>query len=209
MEDSRTHWSGVYGRTPATGVSWFQPRAKTSLDLIAAAGTEPQEAVIDAGAGASVLVDALLADGYRDVTMLDVAAEALETTRNRIGERGAGRVTWVVADLLDWRPPRQFRVWHDRAVFHFLTNPADRDRYRAVLYTALAPGGHVIIGAFAQDGPNRCSGLPAARYSAEELAAEFPDCQVLRAAREQHHTPGGAIQPFTWLLLADARPTDS
>jgi hypothetical protein len=93
-------------------------------------------------------------------------------------------------------------------VFHFLTDSADRDRYRIVLNTALAPGGHVIIGAFAQDGPSRCSGLPTARYAPEELAAEFPDYRVLRSAREQHHTPGGAVQPFTWVLLADPGATD-
>jgi hypothetical protein len=135
--------------------------------------------------------------GFRDVTALDVAEEVLTASRQRLG--AADRVDWVVTDLLTWRPQRRYRLWHDRAVFHFLPEPADRDRYRQVLHRALAPGGHVMLGAFADDGSARCSGLPTARYSPAELAAPFPDFELVEARREEHRTPWGAVQPFSWV----------
>jgi hypothetical protein len=155
---------------------------------------------VDVGGGASVLVDRLLDAGYRDLTVLDVAAAALDRARTRLGSR-AGRVTWLVADLLTWVPARRYRVWHDRAVFHFLTAAAARDRYREVLHHALVPGGHVAVGTFAADGPTSCSGLPTARYGPDELAAQVPGYRVVHRRREVHRTPSGGIQPFTWLLL--------
>ncbi|OHV31821.1 MULTISPECIES: class I SAM-dependent methyltransferase [Pseudofrankia] len=198
----RTHWDDVYGRAVVTEVSWYQHEPASSLALVEATGVGPRDAVIDVGAGASVLVDRLLDAGHTDVTVLDVAADALAVTRSRLGPRAAD-VHWLTVDLLEWRPQRRYQLWHDRAVFHFLTDPADRDRYRAVLRQALAPGGHAIIGTFAADGPTACSGLPTARYSTDELAAQFPDLHVVRTSREQHHTPNGRTQPFTWLTLAD------
>jgi hypothetical protein len=194
------YWDTVYERSAATEVSWYQLEPTRSLDLISATGAGPDDAVVDIGGGASVLVDRLLGAGYRDVTVLDVADTALRVARDRLGA-DATRVHWVAADLLTWAPERAYRVWHDRAVFHFLTDPADRDRYRAVLDRALAPGGAVVIGAFAADGPTACSGLPTARYAPDELAAEFPDLELVDAGREDHHTPADRHQPFTWLLL--------
>jgi SAM-dependent methyltransferase len=197
-----SHWQGVYAGRAVTEVSWFEAGADQSLALIDEAGLAAADPVLDVGAGASVLVDQLVKAGYQDVTVLDIAGSALAASRARLGQERAARVDWVVADLLSWRPPRRYRLWHDRAVFHFLTDAAERERYRRVLRQALAPGGRVVIGTFAEDGPTRCSGLPTARYSAGELAAQFPGFAAIRTAREEHHTPGGAVQPFTWVLLA-------
>jgi SAM-dependent methyltransferase len=202
VEDGLTHWDAVYASRAATEVSWFEPTADESMALIGDAGLSVDDPVIDIGAGASVLVDQLLRAGYRDVTALDLAADALTVSRNRLGA-DAHRVNWIVADLLSWRPGRRYQLWHDRAVFHFLTDPADRDRYRQVLRQALAPGGYVVIGTFAADGPTQCSGLPTARYGAEDLAGEFPDYRVVRTAKHEHRTPAGGVQPFTWVLLSD------
>ncbi|MFE9694663.1 class I SAM-dependent methyltransferase [Micromonospora sp. NPDC005806] len=202
MNDTRTHWDAVYSGRAVTEVSWFEAKADASMALIGDAGLSLDDPVIDVGAGASVLVDQLLRAGYRDVTALDVAADALTASRSRLGP-DARRVDWIVADLLSWRPARRYRLWHDRAVFHFLTDPADRDRYRQVLRQALAPGGYAVVGTFAADGPTQCSGLSTARYGAEDLAGEFPGYTVVRTARAEHHTPAGGVQPFTWVLLAD------
>lgn len=195
------HWNAVYERMPATQVGWFQPEPTQSLQLLTTAQTGFDDAIVDVGGGASVLVDHLVGRGFRDVTVLDVSADALQATRSRLGAK-ADNVAWITSNLLRWQPVRRYRVWHDRAVFHFLTAPADRARYVEVLRAALAPGGHVIIGTFAATGPQTCSGLPVARYSPEDLARQFPGFAVRHSAREEHYTPGGAVQPFTWLLLA-------
>lgn len=199
--EREAHWGEVYRRRAVDQVSWYQREPAVSLDLIAASGARPDEPVLDLGGGASVLVDRLIAVGHRDVTVLDLSGQALAAARDRLGPQASG-VSWLEADLLAWRPERRYRVWHDRAVFHFLTEVADRDRYRAVLSQGLAPGGHVVIGTFAADGPEYCSGLPTVRYTADGLAAEFPGLRVVRALREEHLTPAGAVQPFTWLLMS-------
>jgi 2-polyprenyl-3-methyl-5-hydroxy-6-metoxy-1,4-benzoquinol methylase len=157
--------------------------------------------VVDVGGGASLLVDRLLEQGVTDVTVVDIAAWALQVSRDRLGPAGAS-VRWLVRDVVTWRPERTFDVWHDRAVFHFLVDPADRAAYRRTMYAALAPTGSVVIGTFADDGPSHCSGLPVACYSPEQLAAEFPDLRVVGTQREEHHTPTGGVQPFTWLVLS-------
>jgi hypothetical protein len=194
------YWDEVYRRSAATDVSWFQPEPSGSLELIAMANVALADPIVDVGGGASTLVDRLLDAGHTDVTVLDVAADVLDLARQRLGPRG-DRVNWITHDLLTWRPDRHYRVWHDRAVFHFLTQPTDRDRYRAVLRHALSNDGRVVIATFAADGPTSCSGLPTARYSPEELAEQFPDLKVVKTEREEHRTPGGHIQPFTWLLM--------
>jgi SAM-dependent methyltransferase len=201
---SDRHWDEVYGRVGAEQVSWFQTDAAVSLSMIAAAGGV--RSVVDVGAGASVLVDGLLEAGIGDVTLVDVSASALQTTRERVGPRAA-TMRFVVADVRQWRPGRRFDVWHDRAVFHFLTEPADRAAYRRTLRQSLAAGGHVVIGTFAADGPTHCSGLPVARYDPRSLGAQFPDLRVVGSRRVEHVTPAGVVQPFTWLLLTAGRPT--
>lgn len=199
------HWRETYTQRGDTQVSWFAADPACSLELIDTCGADPQAPAVDVGAGAARLVDALLARGFADVTALDVSDDGLAHTRDRLGT-GAARLRCVVSDVLDWVPDRRFGLWHDRAVFHFLTDPADRQRYRDLLAAALAPGGLVVIGTFAADGPESCSGLPTARYAPDALAAELGDgpgagLSVVARRREEHRTPWGAVQPFTWLAL--------
>jgi len=167
----RDHWERVYLSRPADSVSWFQQNPEPSLTWIRALGLPQSAAIIDVGGGASVLVDALLDDGYRAVSVLDVSGAALERARLRLGANAA-RARWIVADVL-CGPPSHGRVdvWHDRAVFHFLTTPAERAAYLAHLRATLRPGGHVVLACFAIDGPTRCSGLPVVRYDTTNLAA--------------------------------------
>jgi trans-aconitate methyltransferase len=195
--DRAEHWDGRYAAAGATGVSWHQEHAPTSVELMDAVGRTRDTAILDVGGGASTLVDDLLAEGQRDVTVLDVSASALDLARRRLGDRP--EVTWVVTDLLDWTPPRRWDLWHDRAVLHFLVDAGDRARYVALLREALRPGGAFVIGTFAADGPTHCSGLPVLRYAPADLADLLGDVTILEQRREVHHTPGGIPQPFTWL----------
>jgi len=194
------YWDDVYRRSPATDVSWFQRDPLRSLELIASTGVGPNDPIVDVGGGASLLAGRLLDRGHTDVTVLDVSADALGIARQELGPRG-DQVHWVAQDLLTWKPERRYRLWHDRAVFHFLTEPADQDRYGAVMEAALGADAWVVVATFAEDGPTACSGLPTARYAPDELATHFPSLRVVRVEREEHLTPGGRIQPFTWLLL--------
>jgi SAM-dependent methyltransferase len=191
------HWDAIYGETPVAEVSWYEAFPETSLRLIASAGGS---AVLDVGAGASFLADRLLEHGYADLTLLDVSNEALSVVQQRLGD--VQGVEFVVADLLAWQPTRRFDVWHDRAVLHFLTGAADVRRYVATAANAVRDGGAVVVGTFAGDGPTRCSGLPTARYEPDALAALFePAFTEVHHEREEHRTPGGLIQPFTWVVL--------
>ena len=190
------HWQSVYTSKAENSVSWFEAEPAVSLALIALAGTPPDAAVIDIGGGASRLVDRLLERGFADVTVLDLSAAALDAARARLGARAAA-VRWLVADATSWEPARRYALWHDRAALHFLIDPADRAAYLARLRRALAPGGHVIIGTFAPDGPARCSGLPVQRYDAESLGAALgPEFQLLDSRRHTHLTPSGIEQRF-------------
>ena len=196
-EDRARHWDGRYRAADPTAVSWFQEHATVSLALMDAVGCTPGTAVLDVGGGASTLVDDLLARGQRDVTVLDVSAAALAAARARLGDPPG--VTWVVHDLLTWHPPRRWDLWHDRAVLHFLVDDGDRATYASQLRRTLVPGGSFVIGAFAADGPTRCSGLPVRRYSPADLVALLGDVEVVEQRRDVHRTPGGAAQPFTWV----------
>jgi SAM-dependent methyltransferase len=200
----REHWDEVYSRGGEQRVSWYQPDPSLSVALITdAADSLPEgrdSAVVDAGGGASLLAQRLGDAGFTDVTVVDVSAAALAAARRL----GSSRIRWVSADLLDWRPPRAYRIWHDRAVFHFLISPADRAAYLATLRAALPGGGVIILATFASDGPERCSGLPVARYDPAALAAELTTAYgsavtVTGHHAEQHRTPAGTVQPFTWL----------
>lgn len=200
------HWDRVYSRLGETQVSWFETAPTQSLVLFDLLGVTPECSVLDVGAGASRLVDALLARGFTDLTVLDVSAEGLELTRERLGRAGRG-VQWVVADILTWQPERHYDTWHDRAVFHFLTEPADRGRYLGTLRTALASGGTVVLATFAEDGPRRCSGLPVSRYSAAELTTVLgTDFTPVASERVEHRTPSGVVQPFTWVAGRFGQP---
>lgn len=194
-------WNEVYQTKDAERVSWFQSNPTVSLELLNRLHLDRAQPVIDVGGGASMLVDRLLERGHTDVTVLDVSAHALCLAQRRLGDR-AQFVHWESVDLLRWRPVRRFALWHDRAVFHFLTDPPDQVRYRELATTSITPGGYLILATFAADGPDRCSGLPVARYSADELAERLgPGFTTVTTRHEHHRTPTGADQPFTWLLM--------
>ena len=196
--ERQTHWNEVYATKSADKMSWFQARAEMSMQLIEAAGATTDSAIIDIGSGLSVLIDHLLDAGFVDVTALDISAHALVGSKDRLGPHAAD-VHWIVNDVLAWSPARAYDVWHDRAVFHFLTGERDRAAYRATLLKGLRSGGMLILGTFAEDGPERCSGLPVERWSAASLAFELgPEFHLIESLRENHRTPGGAVQPFTW-----------
>jgi SAM-dependent methyltransferase len=198
------HWDHIYDTRHADGVSWYQPNPATSLALIDEVGPRRDDPVLDVGGGASVLVDRLLGRGYTNLTVLDVSGRALELARQRLGKL-AGRVHWERADLLAWTPTRRFALWHDRAVFHFLTDPVDRATYRELVATVITPGGHLILGTFASDGPDSCSELPVARYDPAALAAQLgPAFTPVASRREHHRTPAGIDQPFIWVTLRRA-----
>lgn len=194
----RRHWESAYAKNGPEQVSWYQPRLTTSLELIAATGSGPDDGVIDIGGGASTLVDALLDAGYTRVAVLDLAPSPLRHARARLGDRAAG-VEWFEVDVTRFQPPHRFTVWHDRAVFHFLTAPADRHSYVTTLLRTLMPGGHVIIATFAPDGPSRCSGLDVVRYDEAGMEAVLGPRFILREARrETHLTPWQAEQRFIY-----------
>lgn len=198
--DRQAHWDRVYRDKRVDEVSWFQAEARLSTDLIARHATSAA-AVADVGGGASRLVDGLLALGFRHLLVLDLAADALAASRARLGDM-ADTVQWVAADVLTHPfPPASVDVWHDRAVFHFLTDAADRARYVAQVRHAVRPGGLVLVATFAEDGPTRCSGLEVARYSPVALHAEFGEgFRLVESAREEHRTPSGGTQRFTYCL---------
>lgn len=201
MRPSGDHWEGVYRRIPAESTSWFQVRPTLSLAMIEAAGVGPEDAIIDVGGGASTLTQTLAAAGYRDLTVVDVSATALRLNRERLAHPAPG-LHWIESDILDFDPPRHYDLWHDRALFHFMTGPRQRDAYRAVLERALAPGGHAIIATFALDGPERCSGLPVRRYDGARLLDVLGDTfDIVSERHETHLTPAGKDQSFAWFLL--------
>jgi 2-polyprenyl-3-methyl-5-hydroxy-6-metoxy-1,4-benzoquinol methylase len=194
--ERQAHWQNVYRSKGEREVSWFEETPALSLDLIRATGVGADAAIIDIGGGASRLVDALLAAGFKSVSVLDLSQQALAAAQARLGARGAA-VNWIVADVTTWRPSQTYEVWHDRAALHFLTQAEDRAAYAACLRRAVRPGGHVIIGTFAPDGPERCSGLPVMRHDADTLAAMLgPAFTLVESRRHEHRTPTGAIQRF-------------
>lgn len=196
--DRKAHWEQVYQTKAADSVSWFQPVPQPSLDAIARFGGTPDMSLIDIGGGASVLVAELARAGWHDLAVLDISAPALAVAREAMGEQGDA-VEWIAADITDWSPSRTFDIWHDRAVFHFLTEESARTGYRAALAQGLRPGGLLLMATFALDGPEKCSGLPVQRYGPAELSAALGDgFALLDSWREEHHTPGGAVQKFNW-----------
>ena len=195
-EDRHDHWQKVYTSKGENEVSWFQERPSPSLELIVQVGATPASAIIDVGGGASRLVDHLIDRGFEDLTILDLSDAALQTAKARLGAR-APEVHWIVGDVTVWEPSRTYDVWHDRAAFHFLTEPADRDAYVVRLNKAVQHGGHVIIATFAPDGPERCSGLPIVRYDPDALARTLgPGFELVESRRHDHVTPSGNTQRF-------------
>ena len=198
IEARQAHWQRVYAEKEPTDVSWYQRVPTKSLQLIRAADTARSGPVLDVGSGASTLVDQLLAEGYTDISVLDVSGKALERSRERLGERAAA-VQWIESDVTAFEPSRRYEVWHDRAVFHFLTDPGERSKYIDVLERALRPGGHLLLATFGPDGPERCSGLPVQRYDIGTLQDLFTSRFDLRSHElEVHHTPAGSAQQFLY-----------
>jgi len=195
----REHWEQVYSGKPPDRLGWYKPRLQTSLDWITELSLDANAPIIDVGGGASTLVDDLLERGYSALTVLDLAAPALDLIKARLGEKSA-TVTWLCGDVTEIElSENAYELWHDRAVFHFLTEADDRERYRNNLCKALRPGGHLIIGAFAPEAPPRCSGLPVQRYDLDLLRETLGDAfELRRQQKEMHVTPGGVEQMYLY-----------
>lgn len=191
------YWDGRYADIGDTKVSWYQESPDISLMLIDKV-SDVRAGVVDIGGGAGRLVDHLLLRGYHDITVVDLSQHALNVARDRVG---LAPVHWVVSDVREWQPDRTFDVWHDRAAYHFLTDPDEQRHYWDLVRASVPHGGHVIVATFAEDGPEMCSGLPVHRYSAEGLAASMGDgFEAVESIREEHMTPTGGTQSFVWVL---------
>ncbi len=205
MSERKDHWEKVYREKSPLAVSWYQREPCLSLSLIDKAAIPLDAPVIDIGGGASTLVDELCGRGYTNVSVLDVSAAALAHSKSRLAHEGE-RVHWYEEDVTRFRPPHRYALWHDRAVFHFLTGRADRESYVNVLKQALEPGGHLIMLTFAIDGPARCSGLDIVQYDADRLTAELgADFTLLETGRETHITPAGNLQRFAFFRFVNSQ----
>lgn len=204
MENNK-HWDEVYMTKSVDAVSWYQEHANRSVELIAATKVNQSAAIIDVGSGASRLIDDLIDLGFTNITALDLSAPALSSTKARLNER-ANQVNFMEADITQVELPRLvYDVWHDRAVFHFLTQPEQRRAYVQNVLNSLKPGGHIIIATFAEDGPTKCSGLPVQRYSPDELHAEFgTPFELVHSEREVHSTPFATEQKFIYCYCRKA-----
>lgn len=199
--DKKTHWQKIYKEKGPEDVSWFQAEPAISLELINNCELALSDPVIDVGGGASVLLDRLISSGYSRLAVLDISAQALAESKRRLGD-DAERVQWIECDITAYEPREPFALWHDRAVFHFLTEADDRKNYVSVLSKALRPGGHLIMASFAINGPEKCSGLPIVQYDAPKLLSELgPGFRLLEERTESHITPGQQIQEFAWFRL--------
>ncbi|OQZ01227.1 MAG: hypothetical protein B6D34_14120 [Candidatus Brocadia sp. UTAMX1] len=198
IDDPRRHWQSIYQTKVPSDLSWYQHIPQQSMEFIRSACLPPDSPILDVGGGASTFVDHLLATGFTDITVLDLAPAALAEAEERLGA-AACRVHWIAEDITAWRPVRRYRLWHDRAVFHFLVDPALRARYVDVLQAALAAHGHVVMATFGPNGPTHCSGLDVKRYSAHELSAVLgPSFLLVRSQIVEHITPAGRTQEFLY-----------
>ena len=211
MPDRKTHWENVYGSKSSLEVSWYQKEPTLCLRLIQNTGLAHDAPIIDVGGGASTLVDCLCENGFTNISVLDVSAQALTHAKLRLADNACD-VKWHEADVTEFAPPHPFSLWHDRAVFHFLTAKEDRDRYVGVLKRALEPGGHLIIMTFAVDGPEKCSGLDIVQYDAEKLMAALGEgFDLIENGYEAHITPAAKVQKFAYfhfIRKPENSPTD-
>jgi len=196
VSDRQSHWEEIYKTKREAELSWFQASPALVLDLLELVGATPSSSIVDIGGGESRLVDSLLAEGYENITVLDLSATALAAAQSRLGEKG-DKVKWIVADATEWEPPEFYDIWHDRAAFHFLVSESEQRSYIDRLKRGLKVGGHVILGTFALDGPQKCSGLPVARHGSASLSnllgSEFA---LVDSRRDDHTTPRGSVQRF-------------
>ena len=196
---AKEHWETVYGVKAPTEVSWFSPHLHTSLSLIQQVAPRKSSSIIDVGGGESTLAEDLISGGYQDVTVLDIAQTAIDKTKERL-DSIANRIRWLVGDITHLRlPDKSYDVWHDRAVFHFLTQPAERHAYVNQVVSAVKAGGHVIVATFGPEGPQKCSGLDVMRYDADSLHDEFGvRFRLVQSREELHQTPFGTTQQFLY-----------
>ena len=197
--DPKTHWESIYAAKAPEQVSWYQPHLQVSLDLIQRAAKDKSTAIVDVGGGESTLVDDLIARGFEKVTVLDVSEIAIRATQKRLGD-AADRVGWLIADITQTElPAAAFDIWHDRAVFHFLTDSAQRTAYVRQVVRSVKRGGHVMVSTFGPDGPTKCSGLDVIRYDADSLHDQFgARFRLVESQKEIHHTPFGTDQQFLY-----------
>ena len=197
--EKKTHWENIYHTKDFAQVSWFKPHLTASLEIILGLAIQKGDPVIDVGGGASTLVDDLLEAGFQDITILDISKKALEVSQKRLGQQSK-KIKWIEGDVTQTELPEQhYEIWHDRAVFHFLTNSEDRRRYIDALEYSLKAGGHVIVATFSLKGPERCSGLEIVRYSPESLQLELGKrFKLIKSFAESHKTPFGTTQEFMY-----------
>lgn len=198
MFDRKAHWQDIYKNKSCEDVSWYQQEPLLSLDLIHSTQITHNDAIIDVGGGASVLVDHLYDEGFSNLSVLDISANALSCAKERLGD-AAKDIAWLESDVTQFKAPQSYSLWHDRAVFHFLTEAADRKSYVNVLKQALTPKGHLIIAAFSIGGPDKCSGLDIVQYDAEKIMTELgEDFKLINERNETHITPGDKEQTFMY-----------
>jgi 2-polyprenyl-3-methyl-5-hydroxy-6-metoxy-1,4-benzoquinol methylase len=197
--DIQAHWEKIYGTKAPDQVSWFHPHLQTSLSLIKRAACNQSASIIDVGAGASTLVDDLIGAGYNNLTVLDISQAAIDVAKNRLGQASTS-IQWLRAEVTGVNfPAHSYEVWHDRAVFHFLTRPEERRAYVRNVAWAVKRGGHVIVSTFGPEGPEKCSGLDVVRYDADSLHQEFGSpFRLIESSKELHHTPFGTVQQFLY-----------
>lgn len=201
MNTMKTHWENMYQHKLPTDVSWYQTCPELSLQLIQKTAISSDEPIIEIGGGASTLVDYLLERGFNQLTVLDITAAAMQHTKVRLGDKSK-KVQWIEADVTHFQPSQQYKYWHDRAVFHFLTDVQDRQNYIRVLKSALQPDGYAMIATFAADGPEKCSGLNVVRYDSQRMSEEFGNTlKLLEIHHENHITPNGGEQKFIYFLF--------
>jgi SAM-dependent methyltransferase len=196
-EGARRHWDEVYSSKAPDEVSWYQAEPTLSLEMIERAGLPADAPILDVGGGTARLVAGLLDAGYRDLTVADLSSAALERARAELGPRAAARVQWLQLDIRTERLERRYALWHDRAVFHFMVDEAERGGYLENLREGLRPGGHLVLATFGPEGPTTCSGLPVRRYGAEGLQRALGwGFRLVSSQIENHTTPAGTVQQF-------------
>lgn len=200
-KSDKLHWDDIYGRKKFSEVTWFQPELSVSLGLIDALKLPKESHILDAGGGASTLADKLLERGYQNISVMDLSQNALEQSKNRLGDKSAN-ITWLVGDVTTYDFKEKFDLWHDRAVFHFLTDKSDQEKYLKNLVSSLKSAAYFIISTFAEDGPLKCSGLEIVRYAKEDLVSKFsPYFELVDFKKETHVSPGGMEQKFNYWVF--------
>lgn len=205
MEKKKSHWEDVYQKKDLEEVSWYQPKAETSMDYIRSFELKKDAKIIDIGGGDSFLAENLLSEGYTDITVLDISETALDRARSRLGKK-AEKITWIVADASDFAPSKKFELWHDRATFHFLTREEEVEKYLKTLKNSIQRGGNAVMGTFSEKGPEKCSGINIKQYSLHDLSELLNDgFETLECKNVDHITPSGAVQNFSFCSFRKAK----